>query len=223
MIQLHSLPSRMTLVYGTLLALFPAFFNREKLLFFIIGYVLLLLFCTIAIQRTIIIFMVEGTYFPHHSEQFFNVLQLTNTMMDVNIAAVIPVGSKLVGYWLKSRKKLDELKVLNQKLTSYQNQFILFKKGSSKHKIFLKDVLFLESLKNNIKVVTTEKEHLFYGSISNLEEILKDHAFLRVHRSFVVNLNYVESFTTSSVAIRENTIPIGRKYKAEVLKKLKVD
>lgn len=221
MIQIHSLPSRLILVYVTLFILFPMFFTKEKLVAFILGYVVLLLFCTVVIQRSIILYIVEGKYFPYHSERFFNILELTNTMMDVNVAAIVPVGSKLVGYWTKSRKRLDELQVLNQKLSNYQNQFILFKKGYRKYKVFLHDIIFLESLKNNIRVSTSEREHIFYGSISNLEQILKDHSFLRIHRSFVVNLNYVESFTSSNVVVKGIHIPIGRKYKTDVLKKLK--
>lgn len=221
MVQVLSLPSRLVLVYVTIFVLFPMLFLKDKLVLFVIGYVILLIFCAVVIQRSMMIFIIEGSYLPYNSEKYFNLIELTNTMMDVNIAAIIPVGSKLVGHWMKSRKKLDELQIQNQKLSNYRNQFILFKKGSSKHKIFLHDIIFLESLKNNIKVVTFEKEQIFYGSISNLEEVLKDQPFVRIHRSFIANLNYVESFGATNLVVRGHNLPIGRKFKNDVLKRLK--
>lgn len=223
MVQLLSLPSRLTLVYGTLLFLFPKFFDKEQVMKFIIGYFLLLVLCTVFIQRPVILYIVEGKYLPNHaSDKFFNVVDLTNTIMDVNVAAIIPVGSKLVGAWVKSKKRVNELQVINQKLTNYKNQFILFKKGSHKHKIFLHNIVYLESVKNNVKVVTTEKEYLFYGSITALEETLKSREFVRVHRSFIVNLSFMESFSNTDITVKEFKIPIGRKYKANVSNVLKV-
>ncbi len=221
MIQVLSLPARLVLVYGTILFLFPFFFSKDKLVLFVLGYIILLIFCTVFIQRSMMIFVIEGAYLPYNSKQYFNIIELTNTLMDVNITAIFPVGSKLVGHWMQSRKKLDELKVQNQKLSNYRNQFLLFKKGSSKHKIFLHEIIFLESLKNNIKVITFEKEQIFYGSISNLEKTLKDQPFKRVHRSFIVNLNYIESFAPTNVVVKGFKVPIGRKYKTEVIKALK--
>lgn len=221
MVQLLSLPARLVLVYVSLLVFFPLFFLKDKLALFIIAYVLLLIFCTVGIQRAMIIFIVEGTYLPYHSEYYFNLVELTNTMMDVNIAAIIPIGSKLVGHWMKTRKQVDELKVLNQKLSNYKNQFLLFKKGANKHKVFLTDIVYLESLKNNIKVVTLDQEYIFYGSISNLEKILKDKQFLRIHRSFIININYVKSFSSTHVNVNHVDVPIGRKFKPEVVKLLK--
>lgn len=221
MVQFFSLPSRLALVYMTILVLFPLFFNKGKIFLFALCYILLLVGFTVLIQRPMMLYYIEGRYLDYNSTEFFNVIELTNTMLDVNIAAIIPVGSKLVGYWLNSRKRLDELQILNQKLSNYQNQYVLFKKGSSKHKVFLNDIFFLESMKNNIKVTTRNKELVFYGSISNLEQILRDQPFIRIHRSFIVNINYVESFTSSIVTINGSELPIGRKYKDETLKKLK--
>lgn len=222
MVQILSLPSRLVLVYVTILVLFPKFLEKEKFIAFIMTYIILLLICTLLIQRPMILFVVEGKYLPtHQSEQFFNLIELTNTMLDVNIAAIVPVGSKLIGYWMKSRVKVDELQVLNQKLANYKNQFILFKKGSQKHKIFLHDIIFLESIKNSVKVSTTEKEHIFYGSITELEQTLKDVQFIRVHRSFIVNLNFMESFSNTNIVVRGFDIPIGRKYKPDVMNAIK--
>ena len=56
--------------------------------------------------------------------------------------------------------------------------------------------------------------------ISNMEEKLPEEQFLRIHRSFIVSLDKIESFSPSSVDIKDNEIPIGRSYKELVLKQL---
>ena len=220
MVQVLSLPSRLVLVYVTLSILFPIFLKKNDLAMFIVSYMLLLLFCTVVIQRGMMLFVIEGRFLPYHSENYFNLLQLTNTMLDVNLAAIVPVGSKLLGYWMQSRKKLDELQVLNQKLKKPNNQFVLFKKGANKHKVFLHNILYVESQKNYIKVITKQNEQVFYESISKLEQTLKGHQFLRVHRSYIINLAFLESFSSSHLVLSGRKIPIGRKYKDQVVKVL---
>ena len=56
--------------------------------------------------------------------------------------------------------------------------------------------------------------------ISNMEEKLPEEQFLRIHRSFIVSLDKIESFSPSAVDIKDNEIPIGRSYKELVLKQL---
>ena len=138
MVQVLSLPSRLVLVYITILFLFPLLFNKGKIFLFAFWYILV-------------------RYLSFDSTEFFNLIELTNTMLDINVAAIIPIGGKIAGYWIKSKKKLNELQVINQKLSNYQNQFILFKKGSSKHKLFLKDIQYIESLRNHILVATLKE------------------------------------------------------------------
>ena len=220
MIQLHTLPSRLILVYVTLFYLFPIYFSKGRLLTFAFGYFIVLIICTLAIQRTMIFFIVEGKYFDFHSERFFNVAELTNTMMDVNIAAIIPVAAHVMGSWLSSKRKLNELQIQNTRLKNQTDQYILFRRGSSKHKIFLHEIVFVESQKNNIRVSTAQKEHIFYGSISKIQEALKGQPFVRIHRSFIVNLNQVDSFNSGNVVVKGHHLPIGRKYKEEVLRQL---
>ena len=215
MTQVLSLPSRLTLVYVTLGILFPLFLKDDNLLKFVAGYFGVLFLCTVIIQRSMMLYVIEGRYLDFKSEDYWNVLELTNTALDVNLAAIIPVGWKFFGHWIQSRRKLSELQVLNQKLARPKTQFILFKKGVQKHKVFLHDIKYLESQKNYIKVHTRQKEHVFYESISNLENTLKDHRFLRVHRSYIVNLAFLESFSANHIMIDGVKIPIGRKYKNE--------
>lgn len=79
-------------------------------------------------------------------------------------------------------------------------------------KIFFDDILYVESVKNYIKIKTEKKLHLVKYSISSFEEVL-DNRFLRVHRSYIVNSDKITAYTKQDVEIREIEIPIGLNYK----------
>ncbi|VAW25500.1 hypothetical protein MNBD_BACTEROID04-891, partial [hydrothermal vent metagenome] len=96
------------------------------------------------------------------------------------------------------------------------NEFIYLKVEKSLQKIFIRDIIFIESLKNYIKVKTIDREIIAYKSISSIEKELPKKKFLRVHRSFIIGLNFIDSFSPSKLLLKEFSIPIGRKYKDKV-------
>ena len=88
-------------------------------------------------------------------------------------------------------------------------------------KIFLKDILFIESLRDYVRVKTIAQEVISYQKISYLEQRLPQQKFVRVHRSFIVPVERVSAFTQSSVKVNSIEIPIGRNYKNAALLLLK--
>ncbi|WNJ18512.1 LytTR family DNA-binding domain-containing protein [Pontibacter sp. G13] len=104
--------------------------------------------------------------------------------------------------------------------SAYQDAFIYLKSDKKMVKVLLKDVLYIESLKDYIRVRTKTKSVTAYQRISYMEEKLPEHQFLRVHRSFIVALDKIEAFSNSHVEIQEVEIPIGRNYRSAVLKTL---
>lgn len=93
-------------------------------------------------------------------------------------------------------------------------EFIMLKSKGLQYKILLKMVLFFESQANDVKVVLKEgKPIVAKHKISDLEIVLESKDFLRVHRSFLVNLKEVKAFGNSELIINNHTIPIGRSYK----------
>ena len=216
MIQVFSLPSRLILVYVTLFFLFPRFLLKKKYGKFVLLYILLLIAVTVFIQRVFFFYIIQPTYLQNFkSSNFFAITEIMNTLLDVNIAIIIPFGYAFFKSWQKTNQKTIELE---KKQLEYINgdEFIYFKVEKSLQKIFIKDIIFIESLKNYIKVKTTEREIIVYKSISSIQESLPKEKFLRVHRSYIVNLDFIDSFSPSKLDLKGVTIPIGRKYKAEV-------
>ncbi|MDW7691765.1 response regulator transcription factor [Flammeovirgaceae bacterium SG7u.111] len=85
-------------------------------------------------------------------------------------------------------------------------------------KIKLDEILYVESLKDYIKIHFASDELMFKCSLTSFEELLDNH-FLRVHRSFIVNIDKVTAFTKHDIEIGSNEIPIGESYKIFVLDK----
>jgi DNA-binding LytR/AlgR family response regulator len=103
---------------------------------------------------------------------------------------------------------------------SYQDAFIYLKADKKMVKIQLKDILYIESLKDYIRVKTPTKSVTSYQRISYMEEKLPPEMFIRIHRSFIVAKDKVDAFSPPFVEIGDISLPIGRNYRNEVLKTL---
>ncbi len=79
-------------------------------------------------------------------------------------------------------------------------------------KILFKDILFIESLKDYIKVFTTVDEYLVHKSLTSITEELPKDNFLRIHRSYTIAVDKISSVEGNLVEIDSKKIPIGRKY-----------
>ena len=95
--------------------------------------------------------------------------------------------------------------------------FLYVKANKKTVRVFLKDILYIESLRDYIRIKTISQDIITHENISHIEDKLPGEQFLRVHRSFIVALDKIESFTTNSVDVQHLEIPIGRFYKSRVL------
>lgn len=90
---------------------------------------------------------------------------------------------------------------------------IFFNVSKKKVKIYLDEILYIESLKEYIRIVTAKKSILTKFQLGQIEEILTKNNFLRIHRSFIVSKDKIDAFTATDVEINNKQIPIGRSYK----------
>jgi DNA-binding LytR/AlgR family response regulator len=104
--------------------------------------------------------------------------------------------------------------------TTYEDAYIYLKEDREMIKVFLKDILYIESLRDYVRVKTLEQQVITYQKISYLEQKLPENKFIRIHRSFIVALDKITAFTPTSVKTAHIDIPIGRNYKTEVIKAL---
>ena len=83
------------------------------------------------------------------------------------------------------------------------------------------EIVFIESQKEYIKIQCTTKSYLSKYALSKIEEELDPAVFLRVHRSFIINLHHLKTFNAQEVGVLGMTIPIGGNYREVVAQRLK--
>lgn len=86
-------------------------------------------------------------------------------------------------------------------------------------KIMLKDIIFIEGYKDYVKVHLESRPTplLSLNSLKNLEDLLPVHQFMRVHRSFIISLDHIQSITRNTVNMGKVTITVGDNYKENFL------
>lgn len=113
---------------------------------------------------------------------------------------------------VKLNKKVPERSVaLPEKET--QSDFIMVKTGYNTININLNDILYVEGLKDYIKIHLTGKTILTLNSLKKLQEMLPESRFIRVHRSFIVSLPKIDSIQRSRIVIGKTFVPVGENYK----------
>ena len=101
-----------------------------------------------------------------------------------------------------------------------ETDFIYVKENKKIVRLELKDVLFIESLKDYVVIHTADKKIITKISLSSLEKKLPAERFLRIHRSYIAAVDKIDAFTPSSVEIGKKELTIGRSYKNSVMKSL---
>lgn len=92
--------------------------------------------------------------------------------------------------------------------------YIFIKKDRKQIKLVLNSILYIQSVKDYIKIVTYQESHLIKYSISSFIEQL-DNRFIRTHRSYIVNTDKITAFTKNDVEIDQLEIPIGESYRVK--------
>ena len=103
--------------------------------------------------------------------------------------------------------------------TTNENAHLFLNVQKKKVKILFSEIVYIESQREYIKIVTTKKEYLSKMSTNEIEELLPSNLFKRIHRSFIVSVNKIESYTSEEVEVNGIAIPVGRGYK-DVIEKL---
>lgn len=115
-------------------------------------------------------------------------------------------------------KRIEEFMEIKQKALLFESSIggdtIYIKEGHEQTKVKLHDILYLEALKDYTLLVTSQKRHCVLSSIGNLLKEPHFQSFIRTHRSFAVQKQYVKKILTNEVVLNNDVlIPIGRSHK----------
>jgi len=116
-------------------------------------------------------------------------------------------------------------KVPKKQLTNNQeplkDESIFIKSGYEHIRVDLKDILFIKADNDYTEIVLSEKKYLSSESLKYWLDSIGDQLMIRVHKSYLVNINNIKKVSTTSIKVEhKDEIPIGRAYKEQVLKRL---
>jgi len=153
------------------------------------------------------------------------------TTSDENFALKAFEYDCVVDYLLKPivkdrfEKSLKKIK-LNEKENSITNfskeesNFIYVSVDRRLVKINIPEILFVEAKGDYISIKTGEKSYIVHSTLKKIEDKLPSSLFLRIHRSFVINISEIIDIEDNSVLIQKKVIPISRSNKSELMKRL---
>lgn len=118
----------------------------------------------------------------------------------------------------KSALKAQERFLANE---SKEDSHFFVKSSGQQHRINFHDILFIESLKDYVNIKTENQEYIILDSLKSLDNQLPED-FLRIHKSFIINLNKIKSLSSKKVIlISGHEVPVGDIYRAGFLEKMK--
>jgi DNA-binding LytR/AlgR family response regulator len=127
---------------------------------------------------------------------------------------------KAVNKVLQINNFTEPVSLSKENNTESNSLFLYFRADRKMVKVFYHEILFIESLKDYIKIVTISKTIVTKYVLYTLEEMLPPGEFLRIHRSYIVAINKIDSYNADSIQIANHELPIGKIYKIDVIRKL---
>jgi DNA-binding LytR/AlgR family response regulator len=100
------------------------------------------------------------------------------------------------------------------------DEFLYLREKNIIHKIPVSEIIYVESMGDNLKLILKNREINIRCTISSVEDVLPGNEFLRIHRSFIISLKRITSFSPVSIYIGKKEFPIGSSYKNTVFEKL---
>ncbi|WP_420379060.1 LytR/AlgR family response regulator transcription factor [Gilvibacter sp.] len=101
-----------------------------------------------------------------------------------------------------------------------KREFIFVRADRKMIKVALSEIKYVESIQDYLKIHTANKSLVTRETMAQLQQQLPEREFLRCHRSFLVNLRHIDSYTHEQITIKRKSIPISRSYKEQILEKL---
>jgi DNA-binding LytR/AlgR family response regulator len=124
---------------------------------------------------------------------------------------------------IESRLESNQLKFQYQsvEITTNNDEFVFINVDKTLHKVNLKSIVYVQSDRNYVTIVTEELSLSFIDSLKKWTSYLKQDNFLQIHRSFIVNINFIKKLTGNLVYIGKQRIPVGKTYKEDLFKRVK--
>ncbi len=166
--------------------------------------------------------IVFTTAYDQYALEGFKVDALDYLLKPFNFVDFSKAATRAYDYFILLQQSLNPTTTIHSSAVP-ERKYLYLKVDYQLQKVDTADILYIEGLKDYVKVFVkgTEKPLLTLTSLKSLEEKLTGPAFLRIHRSYIVGVEHIKSLTKNSVQIGQMTFPVTEQYKdgfSELLK-----
>ncbi|HXP48585.1 MAG TPA: LytTR family DNA-binding domain-containing protein [Bacteroidia bacterium] len=117
-------------------------------------------------------------------------------------------------------KALSKIKSDTEEQLSTSRDFFFIKKNSVLNKVPVNDILWIEALGDYITIYTKDERFILHSTLKSLESKLHADKFIRVHRSYIVQIDNIKKVEDTTIFINDNSIPVGALYKENFIKRI---
>jgi two-component system, LytTR family, response regulator LytT len=142
-----------------------------------------------------------------------------STVMDA--ASTRPAGYLTKPYQVETLKTTIEICLYNNLLNAEDSQVLEILEGKKIHTFVPEEIYYVVAEQVYAKVVSSKSNLTIRKSLQEIARIVEDNQFLRVHKSYIVNLRHIKQVTATYVVVNNTKIPVGRTFKEEVISIIK--
>lgn len=163
-------------------------------------------------KRPAIVFTTAYTSYAHEG---FELDAVDYLLKPISIERFLRTADKLI-----SQANMPRPEQVNVRTTADKKYFFI-KVDQDLVKIELQKILYIEGLENYVKIICEDKTYVSFCTMRSMEEMLSPHRFLRIHRSYIVNLDKVDSIQNHIFMLKGKGIVTGKSYRKTVSELLK--
>jgi len=108
---------------------------------------------------------------------------------------------------------------LRHEVTQVENYFFI-KSNQKIEKVLIADILYVEALSNYVILYTKNKKHIVYMSFKGMESQLPEGLFIKIHKSYIVAVNAIQTIDNNEVILADHILPISKSYRTQVMQRI---
>jgi two-component system, LytTR family, response regulator len=152
------------------------------------------------------------TAYPQYAAESYELNAIDYLVKPVRLERIEKAVLKAETYF-KLLKKEDKSEIISTE----NAEFMFIKSDRINHKVFYRDILFIEGLKDYVVINLKDKKLITLMNIKSILALLPESIFYRVSKSYIVNLNSITGYNTHNVYLSEIEIPVGEIYKQNLI------
>lgn len=149
------------------------------------------------------------TAYPEYAIQGYELDVLDYLLKPISFSRFLKAALKAQDYFLKTKRGSET-----------SEEFFFIKSNQKLEKIKMADVLYIEAMSNYITVHTKQKKYVAYLTFKGIEQKLPSRQFIRIHKSFLVSVNAIQTIDINEVKLENCSLPISKSYREEVMNRI---